>query len=136
MADLEATWNWAHLRTANPPSAAIPGSVPYSLNAGFTLGREEGPFGSLRARYFGPRPLSEDHADIRSRDSLQVNARIGYRKKNWEVALECLNLLNRADNDIAYFYESQLPGEAAPVEDRHVHPIEPRMLRVSVTWRF
>jgi hypothetical protein len=136
MADLEATWSWANLRTVNPPSAAIPGNVPYTLNAGFTLGREEGPFGSLRARYFGPRPLSEDHADIRARESLQVNARIGYRKKNWEVALECLNLLNRADNDIEYFYESQLPGEAAPVEDRHVHPIEPRMLRVSVTWRF
>ena len=136
MADLEATWTWAHLRTANPPSATIPGSIPYSLNAGFTLGREEGLFGSLRARYFGPRPLTEDYADIRGRDSLQVNARVGYRRKNWEVALECLNLLNRADNDIAYFYESQLATEAAPVEDRHVHPIEPRMLRVSVTWRF
>jgi hypothetical protein len=136
MADLEATWTWAHLRTANPPSASIPGSIPYSLNAGFTLGREEGLFGSLRVRYFGPRPLTEDYADIRARDSLQVNARVGYRRKNWEVALECLNLLNRADNDIAYYYESQLATEAAPVEDRHVHPIEPRMLRVSVTWRF
>ena len=95
-------------------------------------------FGSLRARYFGPRPLTEDYADIRARESLQVNARVGYRRKNWEVALECLNLLNRADNDIAYSYESQLttdPG-GVPVEDRHVHPIEPRMLRVSVTWRF
>ena len=45
-------------------------------------------------------------------------------------------LLNRSDNDIEYFYESQLASEAAPVEDRHIHPIEPRMLRVSVTWRF
>jgi hypothetical protein len=65
-----------------------------------------------------------------------LNARVGYRRKNWEVALECLNLLNRADNDIAYYYESQLATEAASVMDTHVHPIEPRMLRVSVTWRF
>jgi hypothetical protein len=50
--------------------------------------------------------------------------------------VDCLNLLDRSDNDIEYFYESQLASEAAPVEDRHIHPIEPRMLRVSVTWRF
>jgi hypothetical protein len=45
-------------------------------------------------------------------------------------------LLNRSDNNIEYFYESQLASEAAPVEDRHIHPIETRMLRMSVTWRF
>jgi hypothetical protein len=107
-----------------------------TLNAGFTLGKEQGPFGSLRARYFSPRPLTEDFADVRARESLQVNARVGYRRKNWEVAVDCLNLLNRRDNDIEYFYDSQLPGEAAPVFDHHVHPVEPRMLRLTFTVRW
>jgi len=40
------------------------------------------------------------------------------------------------DNDITYFYESQLPGEAAPMEDIHFHPVEPRTLRGTLTWRF
>ncbi|MDZ4403188.1 TonB-dependent receptor [Prosthecobacter sp.] len=133
--DLEATWTDAHLRTANPSSEEIPGSIPYTVNAGITLGGPEGFFGSLRGRYFGPRPLHET-SDVQARESFQVNARVGYRRKNWEVAVDCLNLINRADNDIEYLYESQLPGELAPVTDRHIHPIEPRMFRVSVTWRF
>jgi len=135
MVDLEATWTDAHLRTADPSSENIPGSIPYTLNAGITLGGPEGFFGSLRGRYFAPRPLHETE-DVQARESFQVNARVGYRRKNWEVALDCLNLLNRSDNDIEYYYPSQLQGEAAAVADRHVHPIEPRMLRLSVTWRF
>ena len=65
-----------------------------------------------------------------------VNASLGYRRQNWEVALDCLNLLNRADNDIEYAYESQLRGEFAPVNRVHAHPIEPRMFRARVTLRF
>lgn len=136
MIDAEATWTAAALRGAATPSASIPGNVPVTLNAGFTLGKEEGPFGSLRARYFSPRPLTEDFADVRARESLQVNARVGYRRKNWEVAVDCLNLLNRRDNDIEYFYDSQLPGEGARVFDHHVHPVEPRMLRLTFTVRW
>ncbi|MBK8094759.1 MAG: TonB-dependent receptor plug domain-containing protein [Verrucomicrobiaceae bacterium] len=136
MVDAEATWTAAALRGAATPSASIPGNVPVTLNAGFTLGKAEGFFGSLRARFFSPRPLTEDFADIRARESLQVNARVGYRRKNWEVSLDCLNLLNRQDNDIEYYYDSQLPTEAVPASDHHVHPVEPRMLRVSMTWRW
>jgi outer membrane receptor protein involved in Fe transport len=135
MVDLEATWTDAHLRTEEPPSQNIPGSIPYTLNAGITLGGAEGFFGSMRGRFFGPRPLSET-VDVEARDSFQVNARLGYRRKNWEVAVDCLNLLNRGDNDIEYFYESQIPSGSGTVEGRHIHPIEPRMFRVSVTWRF
>ena len=113
----------------------IPGSVPITLNAGITLGHEQGFFGSLRGRYFSPRPLIED-GSVESRQSFQVNSRVGYRKNDWEISLECLNLLGRDDNDIEYFYASQLPGEAAPVDDVHLHPAEPRSFRVSVTRRF
>ncbi|NJM36720.1 MAG: TonB-dependent receptor plug domain-containing protein [Akkermansiaceae bacterium] len=113
----------------------IPGSVPITLNTGVTLGNEEGIFGSLRSRYFSPRPLIED-GSVDSRANWQVNARLGYRKNDWEVALDCLNLLGREDNDIEYFYESQLPGETSPVSDIHLHPAEPRTLRLSVTRHF
>jgi len=39
-------------------------------------------------------------------------------------------------SDIDYYYESQLPGEAAPVADIHTHPGEMRTLRAGVAWRF
>lgn len=135
MVDMEATFTEAYLTTENPSSQNIPNSIPYTFNCGITLGGAQGFFGSLRARYFAPRPLHET-IDIKARESFQVNARLGYRRANWEIALDCLNLLNRSDNDIAYYYESQLRTEAAPVSDVHLHPIEPRMFRLSVTLRF
>jgi hypothetical protein len=113
----------------------IPGSVPFTVSSGITIGKREGFFGTLRGRYFSPRPLIEDGSE-ESRASLQVNTRIGYRKNDWEISLDCLNLLDRDDNDIEYFYESQLPTEAGPVNDIHLHPSEPRTFRVSLTKRF
>lgn len=47
-----------------------------------------------------------------------------------------LNVFDEKANDITYFYESQLPGEAAPVNDIHFHPVEPREVSASVVLRF
>jgi outer membrane receptor protein involved in Fe transport len=98
-------------------------------------GQANGFFANLRFRAFGRRPLIEDNS-VESKDSFQVNASVGYRHNNWEAAIDCLNLFDRNDNDIEYFYESRLAGEANSSEDRHFHPMEPRNLRVRVTYRF
>jgi hypothetical protein len=135
MVDIEATLTNAHLVNTNPSNQKIPNSIPYTFNGGITLGGAQGFFGSLRARYFAPRPL-DSVVDVKTRESLQVNARLGYRRNNWEIAMDCLNLLNRSDYDVAYYYASQLKSDAAPVDGVHVHPIEPRMFRLSVTYRF
>lgn len=113
----------------------IPGAVPFTTDTGITVGKGDGFFGSLRSRYFSPRPLIED-GSVDSRQSWQVNGRVGYRKSDWEIAIDCLNLLGREDNDIEYFYESRLRNELAGVEDVHLHPAEPRTFRVSLTRRF
>jgi outer membrane receptor protein involved in Fe transport len=113
----------------------IPGAVPFTMDTGITIGKGEGFFGSLRSRYFGPRPLIED-GSVESRQSWQVNARFGYRKNDWEIAVDCLNLLDREDNDIEYYYESRLGTELVGVEDIHLHPAEPRTFRLSFTRRF
>jgi hypothetical protein len=114
----------------------IENQVPVVLSTGLTFGRDRGFFGALRARYFSGRPLNPT-AGVNAEDSFQVNARLGYRWENCEIALDCLNLLDRADNDIEYYYTSRLPGEpAAGIDDVHLHPTEPRTLRASVTWFF
>jgi hypothetical protein len=41
------------------------------------------------------------------------------------------NLFNRRVNDITYWYASRLRGEAQDVEDFHVHPAEPRSVRLG-----
>ena len=52
------------------------------------------------------------------------------------LSLDVFNVFNTQRNDIEYFYASRLPGESVPVWDRHVHPAEPRMLRLSWSHRF
>jgi hypothetical protein len=81
-------------------------------------------------------PLIEDNS-TRSESTTVVNVEGGYRfnpRLKLQVAL--LNAFDSGDYYITYFYESQLQGEAAPVEDIHFHPVEPRKVRVSVTGTF
>jgi hypothetical protein len=67
-----------------------------------------------------------------------LNGRVGYRlTERLTLALDAFNLLDREDDDIAYFYASRLPGEPAQgVEDVHFHPMEKPSVRVAVRWRY
>jgi hypothetical protein len=50
---------------------------------------------------------------------------------NLDDSLSVFNLFDDDGNDITYFYESRLPGEAAPRSS--LHPVEPRTLRATAT---
>jgi len=90
----------------------------------------------LRLRYFGRRAL-DSWKQQQSDSSTVVNASYRYQWSQWQVGVELLNLFNSTDSDIDYFYASRLAGEAEDgVEDRHSHPIEPRQLRLSLSYRF
>ena len=67
-----------------------------------------------------------------------VNGLVGYDLSNHiRLAIEGFNLLNREDDDIAYFYASRLPGEPLEgVEDVHFHPMEKPSVRVTMTYKF
>jgi outer membrane receptor protein involved in Fe transport len=97
----------------------------------FTL-RELGPWSaSLQWRYLGSAPLIEDNSQ-RSRSSLTTNLRLSRRLgRDVELTLDVFNLFDRRVNDIEYFYESQPVGLPAQT-DRHVHPAEPRTLRLTL----
>ncbi len=99
--------------------------------------RELGPWSaSLQWRYLGSGALIEDNS-VRATPSLTTNLRLARRVgAAAELTLDVFNLLDRQVNDIQYFYESQLPGESAPVADRHVHPAEPRNLRLTLQVSF
>ncbi|MEZ5326924.1 MAG: TonB-dependent receptor plug domain-containing protein [Verrucomicrobiales bacterium] len=135
---LDAEYAWSHARFLDVPSGEdhIPNSIEHMVSAGITAGQEEGLYASLRARYFSPRPL-EESGTIEGASNLQLNTRVGYRRGPWEFAVDCLNLLDRDDNDIEYYYESRLAGEAiAGIGDTHLHPAEPRQVRLSATYRW
>jgi hypothetical protein len=122
----------------SPDGKFIPNSIPWMFSGGFVLGaqgQQTGWFTGTRARLFGKRTLNED-GSARGRQTVMVNANVGYRTPRWEGVLECLNILNRRDRDIEYFYESRMQSENDPVEGIHFHPVEPRMFRARVTYKF
>jgi len=85
-------------------------------------------------RHFGAYPLIEDNT-TRAAPATIMNADVGlqvYRGVKLQATL--LNLLDSRASDIQYLYTSRLRGEAVGVSDVHVHPIEPRQLRLSLTW--
>lgn len=134
-ADLEYSFSQARFVGVASEFDEVPNSVDNALSAGLTLGEGDGWFGSIRARYFSPRPL-EETGSVESDSSFLVNGRVGYRKEDWEVSLDVLNIFDSADNDIEYFYESRLPGETSGIEDTHIQPTEPRQVRLNVAYRF
>ena len=135
---IDADYAPSHARfsSANPAGTRIANAVERvaSVGAEFT-----GPgrwFGGLRYRFLGPAPLIEDDS-ARSHSTTIVNAEAGYRfTDKLKVSLEVLNLLDSRQNDITYFYDSQLANETSPVADYHFHPVEPRQVRVTLRGRF
>ena len=135
---VDADYAWAHARFRgnDPAGNRIPGAVEDVASLGIAVRRDDGWFGGARVRYLGAAPLVEDDS-VRSDPTLLVNLEAGYRfTAQLSAFVTVFNLFDAEDNDITYFYESRLPGEAAPVEDIHFHPVEPRSLRVTATWRF
>ncbi|MES3007590.1 MAG: TonB-dependent receptor [Pseudomonadota bacterium] len=114
----------------------IPNSVDRTASLGLIVNDLQQWSGGLRVRYLGEASLIEDNS-VESEATVLVNAQATYAiNPDWSVMLEVLDLLDSQDNDITYFYESQLAGEAGPQEDLHFHPVEPRSVRVTLQVRF
>ena len=87
-------------------------------------------------RYLGSAPLIEDNS-VRSEPTTLLNLEAGYEFTSMlSVTLSLLNALDSDDNDISYLYDSQLANEGTPVTDVHLHPVEPRTVRVGLRARF
>jgi outer membrane receptor protein involved in Fe transport len=114
----------------------IPNAPAQVASLAVEINRASGAFAGAHLRYFGPTPLTQDDA-VRSQRSLQVNAEAGYHlSEHLRALVGVFNLLDRRDYDIEYYYASQLRGESTPVNDLHVHPMEPRTVRATLDYRF
>lgn len=134
--DADLAWNHARFADVDPAGNRIPNAVDKVASLVLTA-RDLGPWSaSLQWRYLGSAALIEDNS-VRSAPSLTTNLRLSRKLgSKLELTLDVFNLFDRKLNDIEYFYESQLPGEAAPVADKHVHPAEPRTVRVTLRMGF
>ena len=135
--DADLSLSRARFRDEDPAGPFIPGAVESVASAGASVDRLGDFFGSLRVRYFGPRPLIEDDG-VRSKASTSVNALLGWEiVRGLRAQLEILNVFDAKVSDVDYFYASRLPGEpAGGVDDVHFHPAQPRSARVGLTYGF
>jgi len=132
--DFEYSWTDAAFATPIDGNDAIPGALDSVLAAGINYQPSDRFFAHLRLRTFDDFPLD---GGVQADGSTMVNLRLGYElSDNVNMTLDLLNITDSEDNDVEYFYESQLPGEPAPVADRHFHVFEPRAARFYLEYLF
>ncbi|MDX1950643.1 MAG: TonB-dependent receptor [Verrucomicrobiota bacterium] len=134
--DADFSLSHAQFRDHDPAGNHIPGSIQTVLSAGITAQHPNGLFGTLRLRYFGPRPLIEDNS-FRSGETILLALQTGCQlNKTWTLSAEIFNILDRRDHDIDYAYESRVrPGDPSATEI-HFHPVEPIQARLALTAQF
>lgn len=134
--DADLAWSRARFGDFDPAGERIPGAVESVASVGLAVDHPSGWFGGARFRHFGEAALVEDNS-VRSEPTTLVNVEVGWRFWNrYKVSAAVYNVFDSHDNDITYFYESQLAGETAPVADIHFHPVEPRTLRITLSGSF
>lgn len=134
--DADFAWAKARFTDTDPAGDRIPGAISRTASIGLGMHGKTDRFAELRLRYFGPRPLVEDHS-VRSSSSTIINLKLGWRpERRLLLSLDVINLFDRKVSDIDYFYDSQLRSEATPVADVHTHPAIPRTLRLTLRTDF
>ena len=133
--DFDVALSQSELTGVPSNAKEVPSSVGRTISGGATIDLPNGLFGSIRARHFGDMPLTED-GSVYADSTTIVNLGTGYRYKDFRVELNFINLFDSGDTDIAYYYESRLPGETAGVNDIVSHPVEPRTLRIQMSMAF
>jgi outer membrane cobalamin receptor len=136
---MDANFAWTRPRYLDndPVGNYIANAVQKVVNLTFTL-HNVGPWsGSLGVRYIGAAPLIEDNS-IHSTSSVTTNLHISRKmSSDLDMALDVLNLADRKNSDISYYYTSRVAGEPlAGVDGLHVHPTEPRTVRLTARMRF
>jgi outer membrane receptor protein involved in Fe transport len=131
------TWTKAEFRNGD----AIP-LAPELLAYGAVIVRwPEGLTSQLQVTYLGVRPLVEDRSvkspswvefDVTERYQLPVKLPHG----RLEAFFFIKNLLNTQWEQAIFSFESRLRNEAAPVNDIHFVPGNPRMFLGGVAWYF
>lgn len=133
--DLSAARARGHFRGLPDGANSITDAHENVAAAGLTYVGTQGVTASLRVRYFGDAALTEDESVMKENSTL-INAGVSYAAGAWEMGIDVLNLLDAEDDDIAYFFESRLPGEVEAMEDIHFHPSNPRVIRAMLRYSF
>lgn len=146
LVDADLTLSRARFKQEVNGANRVPNAVPLTASIGLTFD-DGGPwFAGLRARYLGSYDLEETGTE-KSRAYWMSNLKLGYRVgKRWQATLDILNVFDKKANDIEYWGGACTRSEAVAgtggcgsgtaIDGRLVHPLEPRSLRLGVSFTF
>ena len=139
---LDADYAITTARFADVPEGASDNFIPNSVGRVISTGilvedptGNTGLFGTIRFRHFGHVPLDES-GTYWAGDTNIVNLGAGIKQKQYKLEIDVFNLLGSESSDIAYAYESAYPNGATTVNGMMRHPVEPRMVRGTITVNF
>jgi len=142
LVDADLAISRARFVDASNRGTDVPNAIPLSASLAISADRQGAWFGGLRLRYIGAYPLEETGTQ-KSTPVLTANLQIGYRfGTHGRMTMDVLNIFDRHANDIEYWgtscTRSEGPGcnNGQGVDGRLVHPMEPRMLRLSLRVSF
>ena len=136
---MDANLAWTHPRYSD--NDAVGNNIPNAVQkvSSFSIAvKNLGPWsGALAVRYVGSAPLIENNS-VRSPSSATANLRVNRQlSSDVDVSLDVLNLTDRHNNDISYYYTSRVAGEPSlGVDGTHVHPAAPRTLKVTARVKY
>jgi hypothetical protein len=140
---LEADAALSRARFRALPSEGEGNTIDNAVERVFAAGVvwQQGPWtSSLRLRYMGPRALDTLNT-VRSRPLTVLNFGTTYAvNRHLTLGLQVFNLAGSKGNDIEYLYASCAARDVVSggcgqgISGRHVHPMEPRSVRISARW--
>ena len=136
-----AAFSHARYSDEDPAGRYIPDAPSLISNLGIYV-RNAGPwFGSLEWRYLGPHPLIEDNS-VRSSGDQEWNMTVGYDfGSGYKAQLGIFNLLDSKDNAADFYYSDRISPKEPLLSpdgnlDLHIHPLEPRAFRFTLSKEF
>lgn len=134
--DLNLAWTRPRYNDGAAEGPYIVNAVTRVAHLNVTM-RDRGSWSaSIGIRYIGAAPLTEDNS-VQSSSTLTSQLRINrHIDADLNLSLDVINLANRINSDISYYYTSKVLPSSTSLQDVHVHPAEPRTIRVGAQLRY
>ena len=131
---LDFDGNYSHARLLDAPEGEnrVPLGPIFTSIAGLTYRHFNGLSGSLRYRYLGERPATEDNS-VQALPYFVVDAVLAYTRPRYQVGATIQNLFNVDWNEAQYATDTQLRGETSSVLGRTFTPGVPFFLKLNAS---
>jgi len=128
-ADLDLSYTWSEFVNTGE---AIPLAPRFLALSGITARHPSGLEGRLQLRSVGDRYGTEDRTfNVRGYNIFDLLLK--YKWDRYEILFSIDNIANKKWRAAQFVFESQLPGESAPVRDFHFTPGDPLTIRAGLT---